>query len=178
MRFVKNLFIGIGAVALAGVTLTLLAPKTVHGAVATLVQVANTAANPAVTQDTTNQAAQIVTLFCTNVSGVQCNQVLPQGSYSDGYYVVPAGQNLVVTSVDVCACAAYPTTLVGNFRLLRAGGVYEAFLLPAGFVNVTYSLGTGVVIGSGIVPGIEDFDPNFYFPPGLSATLHGYTTAN
>jgi hypothetical protein len=46
MKFLKNVFIGIGAVALAWVLLTLAAPKTVHAAVATLVEIANTPANP------------------------------------------------------------------------------------------------------------------------------------
>lgn len=46
MKFAKNLFMGIGAVALAGVLLTLAAPKAVHAAVATLVEIANTPANP------------------------------------------------------------------------------------------------------------------------------------
>src|ERR1039457_1175895 len=46
MRFMKRLLVGIGAVALAGTLLTLVAPKAVHAAVAALVEVANTPANP------------------------------------------------------------------------------------------------------------------------------------
>jgi hypothetical protein len=46
MRFMKRLLMGISAVALAGTLLTLVAPKAVHAAVAALVLVTNTPANP------------------------------------------------------------------------------------------------------------------------------------
>jgi hypothetical protein len=48
MKFVKSLLIGTGSVVLAGFVLTLMAPKALHALVATLVQVANTSANPAI----------------------------------------------------------------------------------------------------------------------------------
>ncbi len=46
MRFMKRLLMGLAAVALAGTLISLVAPKAVHAAVAALVEVANTPANP------------------------------------------------------------------------------------------------------------------------------------
>jgi hypothetical protein len=46
MIFMKRLLMGFGAVALAGTLLSLVAPKAVHAAVAALVLVTNTSANP------------------------------------------------------------------------------------------------------------------------------------
>jgi hypothetical protein len=51
MRFAKRLLMGVGAVALAAVLLSVAAPKATHAIVATAVQVVNTTANPAVTED-------------------------------------------------------------------------------------------------------------------------------
>ena len=48
MKFVKSLLMGTGGVALAGLLLSLLAPKAAHGLVAALVQVANTSSAPAI----------------------------------------------------------------------------------------------------------------------------------
>jgi hypothetical protein len=50
MKFLKSTLMGAGGVLLAGLTLTLLAPKAAHAIAATAVQVENTSANPAVTQ--------------------------------------------------------------------------------------------------------------------------------
>ena len=46
MRFMKRLLRGLAAVALAGTLISLVVPKAVHAAVAALVEVANTPANP------------------------------------------------------------------------------------------------------------------------------------
>jgi len=46
MRFAQRLFMGIGAVALAGTLISLVAPKAAPATVAALVEVANTSANP------------------------------------------------------------------------------------------------------------------------------------
>jgi hypothetical protein len=93
MRFIKRMLMGIGATALVGLLATLVAPKAVHGAVAALVQVANTTAAPAVTLDISKSASQNVNLVCDK------NQCLATASSAP--YVVPPGQNLVVTSVEV-----------------------------------------------------------------------------
>ena len=63
MQFLKRSSMVAGALALAALLLILAAPKRVHAAVAPLIQVANTIANPAITQDTSKTAAQLVNLF-------------------------------------------------------------------------------------------------------------------
>src|SRR6201997_5426256 len=91
-----------GAAVLAAV-LTLAAPRAAHAVVAALVQVANTTANPAVTQDTSKAASQIVHLTTLGQSAVSplsltaLHQYIPGGTFGPAY-VVPAGQNLVITS--------------------------------------------------------------------------------
>jgi len=52
------------------VVLTLVAPRAAHAAVAALVQVTNTIANPAVTEDTSRAASQIVHLITQVKSAV------------------------------------------------------------------------------------------------------------
>jgi hypothetical protein len=49
MRFLKNFLMSIGAVALVAALLNLFAPQAVHATVTALVEVSNTAANPALT---------------------------------------------------------------------------------------------------------------------------------
>src|SRR5580700_1684917 len=106
MKFLKSLFMGTGGVVLAGLVLALLAPKAVHAVVATAVQVVNTSASPAFTEDTSLQASQIVTIKCELDTGVLgCNQVLPNGFAGgqvgpNGGYVVPANQYFVLKSMD------------------------------------------------------------------------------
>jgi hypothetical protein len=46
MKFAKSILMGTGAVVLAGLILTLLAPKAAHAIVATAVSVVNTSSNP------------------------------------------------------------------------------------------------------------------------------------
>jgi hypothetical protein len=73
MRFLKNLFIGIGAVALGGVLLTLAAPKAVHAAVATLVEVVNTPANPVPNADVNASGEEpLQAILCAAVGSSSC----------------------------------------------------------------------------------------------------------
>lgn len=51
MKFAKSFLMGTGAVVLAGLVLTLVAPKAAHAIAATLVQVTNTSSNPVINQD-------------------------------------------------------------------------------------------------------------------------------
>jgi len=56
--------LAVGAVVLAGSLITLMNPKAVHALAAALVQVTNTASNPAVTQSVGAQAGNMVHLTC------------------------------------------------------------------------------------------------------------------
>jgi len=73
-------------------------PKAAHAVAAALVEITNTAANPAVTQDVSKRAGEIVELIC--------DQQFYQTQYcyplvGESPYVVPAGKSLVITTVDL-----------------------------------------------------------------------------
>jgi hypothetical protein len=73
MRFMKRLLMGLAAVALAGTLLTLIAPKAVHAAVAALVEVANTSANPVPNADVNAPGEEpFQTVLCNNVGSLSC----------------------------------------------------------------------------------------------------------
>src|SRR5580704_8627668 len=73
MRFIKRLLMGAGAVALAGTLISLVAPKAVHAAVAALVLVTNTSANPVPNADVNAPGEEPVqTLLCAAIGNVSC----------------------------------------------------------------------------------------------------------
>jgi hypothetical protein len=101
MKLLKRLLMGFGAVALAASLTTLVAPKSVHAAVAALVQVTNNIADPVPTQDVFRSVTQMVTLFCdVNETPGPCFQIGPSDAVGTAY-VIPTGQNLVITDIDV-----------------------------------------------------------------------------
>src|SRR5208282_3787265 len=99
MRYAKRMLMIAGALALTGILGVAMAPKVAHGLVASMVQVANTAANPAITQETSKQVAQIVELTC-GAANTTCTQVLPDAPLPTTAYTVPTGQTLVLTNVE------------------------------------------------------------------------------
>jgi hypothetical protein len=97
IRFAKS-FLSFGLLACAAALLIVSFPKAAHAVAAALVQITNTTANPAVTQDVSKRAGEIVEL--------NCDQQFYQTQYcyplvGDSPYVVPAGKSLVITTVDV-----------------------------------------------------------------------------
>jgi hypothetical protein len=100
--------LGAGALALGAIGL--LTPRAAHALAATLVQVTNTIANPAITQGTNTAASQLVLLqtpfggsLSPNSPLTALDQIIPTSGLSTSPYVVPAGQTLVVTGMDVTA---------------------------------------------------------------------------
>jgi hypothetical protein len=176
MKFLKSLLMGTGAVVLAGLVLALLAPKAVHAVVATAVQVVNTSASPAITEDTSRQASQIVTILCQISNGTTfCAQVLPNGTYGDargqqGGYVVPANQYFVLKNIDT---QIYPlsTTTLDILLVNPQGGESQAEIAPFS-VNGQISFASGIAVG----PGMEVFP--FAGLVNGTFTLHGYLTPN
>ena len=153
MQFLKRGLMIAGAFALVAMLLTLAAPKRVHAAVATLVQVANTIGNPAVTQDTSKTASQIVNLYCVAEIGEpgQCQN-------GSGWYWVPAGDNLVITSIiitppDNASGVQDAGIFYGNsapyqsFSFRVADGVTTQFTYPSGIVIPSGQKITGVSFG-------------------------------
>jgi hypothetical protein len=175
MKFLKSLLMGTGGVVLAGLVLALLAPKAVHAIVATAVQVVNTSASPAMTEDTSLQASQIVTISCSVASGssVFCSRATPTGGFEgtpgpNGGYIVPANQYFVLKSMD--SYGTVPVIGIRLFQNMNTPGPIEEVLPPS---NGQISFSSGIVAG----PGIE-IVPN---PGGYAfgyVTLHGYLTSN
>jgi hypothetical protein len=180
MKFLKSLLMGTGAVVLAGLVLALLAPQAVHAVVATAVQIVNTSASPAITEDTSRQASQIVTIQCVMFSNVttSCFQSLPNGGSGDlhgqkGGYVVPANQYFVLKSIDIDIVNPDSAT-----------DLYISLLTPQGLQTsaepVPISLNGQVSFASGIVagPGMEVFPLASSSGVQGEVTLHGYLTPN
>lgn len=180
MKFLKSLLMGTGAVVLAGLVLALLAPQAVHAVVATAVQVVNTNANPAITEDTSRQASQIVTIQCdiSLTDTATCIQILPNGSYGDphgqrGGYVVPANQYFVLKSMDTTI--ALPNYAPDLYIVLSTPQVSEsvAEIVPIS-QNGQISFASGIAVG----PGMEVFPLTGSSGVEGQVTLHGYLTPN
>lgn len=175
MKFLKSLLMGTGGVLLAGMVLALLAPRAVHAVIATAVQVVNTSASPAITEDTSLQASQIVTIKCQLNSGVvSCSQVTPNGFASgssgpNGGYVVPANQYFVIKSMDIYFFGTPPAIAIFLINMDTPPSVEE---LPP--TNGQISLSSGIVAGPGreVVPSPQAAGAVGY------VTLHGYLTSN
>ena len=107
MNFAKRLLMVAGAVALAGTFGALLAPKTAHAIVATLVQVANTSANPVPVQETRSPALSsfTVTSDCQFLGAANCTV---------SFFSIPPGQIAVVESIS-SLCRVDPGTSAALF---------------------------------------------------------------
>jgi hypothetical protein len=179
MSMVRKALSALGAIFLAALLIAALAPKAAHAIVATLVQVANTSANPAITQGVPNLASQIVTLTAsidadsfTKVAPFY--QVSPQGGSSGTVYVTPSTQSLVITSIEFA-----PAGGSGNLNLDFLNGfsleTYEQWNVSAGSItNLQYP--TGLVLGPNVAPILV---PNSgSTTASFNVYLHGYLTAN
>jgi hypothetical protein len=162
-----------GAIALG--VLILAAPRAAHAIAATLVQMTNTSANPAIAQDVSKLASQNVILQSNISTAVLPNssstlfQILPNGTQMP--FVVPAGQNLVVTTVDVSALNGTGVTEAGIGNVVGTG-LRAAFYVPNG-VTTQFQFPNGYVFPSG---------ESVYAQNGgngsMSFTVHGYLTTN
>jgi hypothetical protein len=184
MRFTKlSLFIA-GAVGI----LMLAVPRAAHAVVATLVQVANTASSPVVTQGIGQQAAQIVQIECGNYPGTStvngCFAIPATGIYppNAGFaeYVVPGGQTLVVNAIDILSGAASGSPCSGSAlaEVLTEGtvGPYlrKSWIVPAGTGTAHYVYPSGILFSSGTV--IQSVN-NQTTTCTLTLDMHGYLTA-
>jgi hypothetical protein len=139
MNWFRKHAIVLGGTAVAVSLLTFTAPRAAHALAVALVQVTNTAAAPAITQDVSKLASQNVQLLC--LSSFNCTQILPDGS-SGGPYVVPSGSHLVVTTVQI------NTTGSTSTQLEQPGGARVSWTLnAAGSFQFQYP--SGIVISSG-----------------------------
>jgi hypothetical protein len=100
MRLLKQALAILGTVVVMAGVVALVAPKAAQGIVATLVQVANTPANPVPTQAVDNPARQPVGLDVQDsIADGQPGAFATFGD-ANGPYTVPAGKRLVVESIS------------------------------------------------------------------------------
>jgi hypothetical protein len=160
------MLIAIGALALIAPLLNLVAPTAVRAAATALVEVANTATAPAFTLDISKSASQHVELTCGPFSDhcVVGNTTTP--------YVVPSGQNLVVTSVDISTAG---TGGKDSLSILAPSGVVRnIWAVPNDGLTHSYQYPSGIVFPGGFVfraPSVANFVSN-------AAFLNGFLTSN
>ena len=146
-------------------------PKAAHAVAAALVQITNTAANPAVTQDVSKRAGEIVELNCDQ-QFYQTQYCYPLTGQSP--YIVPAGKSLVITTVDVYVPAqdriflqttvypagpGSPETTVGFYAYISG--------------QLHYNYQSGIVVSSG--SSVQLFGATTSTNIGY---LYGYLTSN
>lgn len=175
MKMLKRILMGFGAVALAATLTTLVAPKRVYAAVATLVQVANNLANPVPSQDVYRSVTQMVTLVCDAVGPTPgpCIQIGPSGALGAAY-VIPTGQNLVITDIDIVPPAG---TGVSSFSIQPSPGPsahieYRFFFANDGTTHQLH-FQSGLVYASG-----ASLLAIGYSGTGLDFFARGYLTPN
>jgi len=169
-----------GAVALVASALTLAVPRAAHAVAAALVQVTNTAANPAITQSVPSQAAQLVEL--TNNSGGQGTSTFTGLTPNFSGSAVPAGQSLVITSVDITP-TCQGNLLFGAGLGIGAPGVLTTELVTWGVPSNNGSITShfvypsGIVIGPGSTPVLTNYS-NLQSSCSSVTYLFGYLTTN
>jgi hypothetical protein len=94
MKTLQRLLMGLGTFLLLAVALQLIAPKTVHAVVSTLVTVANTASNPVLTLSVDNPARTPfhATATCQEFNSDQC--------FAQDFLAIPPGMTAVVQDVS------------------------------------------------------------------------------
>ncbi len=153
--------------------LILAVPRAAHAIAATLVEVTNTAANPATTQNTNAQAAQILNLNTLVKKGQTplLDSLFPDGFISHGY-TVPPSQFLVITTADLTSTACNAATQV--FLNELKGPV--KWWTVSGLNTLHFDYPQGIVLASDTEPYvyIESSEPNC----SVQLQLHGYLTSN
>ena len=104
--------------ALAGVITASLATGTAQSAVASLVQIVNTPANPVPTQDTDDRARQPITID-TSIASVLPNAL---DAFTGGIYTVPAGKRLVIEYISATGTVYDPEHVFSVSLEVEGGG--------------------------------------------------------
>ena len=162
------------SVALAAGVLTLAVPRAAHAvAAAVLVQVLNTAANPAITQSAPSQAAQLVNLQGNSSGPTFSTFVSVSGGIITGIgtppsYSVPANQSLVITDVDIQPNCSGPIEIV-------IGPETESMAWSVSGPNTShFEYRSGTVFPAGSTPHVAGSSPAC----PVDVRMHGYLTTN
>lgn len=119
MKFAKRLLMVFGAVMLAGMVGVILTPKAAHALVATLVQVANTSANPVPVTNADEPFAGMCNMPFFEFPGISetCN------------VSAPAGKRLVIDGASIVV--DYTGHVEFLALIYTSGGMQQAFVFPA-----------------------------------------------
>ena len=167
--FVKSV-ISAGAIVIPVLLLAVSSPRTVHALGEQLVSIANTATHPAIVEEVPHLPSHVVTLLGFVASTSYSDpliQLLPNGTVNN-FFSVPAGQSLVITSVELTA----PSSAPAYFTLSSATNGYYGGSTGAGNITTEFPLSTGIVVPSGTtlyVTGNETSE---------EITVYGYLSAN
>jgi hypothetical protein len=147
MKLLNKSVISAGAVAAAALLLAVSSPRTVHALGDELVSIANTATHPAIVEEVPHLPSHVVTLLgfvaSTSYSGPLI-QLLPNGT-ANYFFSVPAGQSLVITSVEVT-----PSSNATTWVSLSSGssGYYGTWSVASNGTT-EFPLTSGIVVPSG-----------------------------
>jgi len=124
MKFAKPALMGVGGVLLAGLLLSVLAPQTVHAVAATLVQIANTTANPVPTAPAVPGTPFFGRMF---LSGTSAQSVGPGTGTLGVTQIVITSLDSTVDQVNIYAGALSGGTCGGSGSNVEAA--YNPFLI-------------------------------------------------
>lgn len=183
MRLLKQAMAVLGTVVVIALLVALVTPKTAHAIIATAVQVVNTSANPAATLDNSKAASQIVELVCLVASAEQttsCEQETAANEFSG--FMVPAGQTLIITSVDIQTGPAGPGFAAVDLSQ-KPGGPREEWVVPSTNTTQLQFPSSGIPISSGSSLEMKNVsDDTVITTNGTTALvgmkIHGYLTSN
>ena len=135
MNALRRVAMAVSGTMIVALVLTLAVPRAAHAVFSALVTVANTSSNPVPAQEVKESRANFVTL---SFNGSGYDRVLADGSKSA--FVIPTGQQLVITDVSwitVCANAFTITCnrAVGDVVVLTLGGDGNPLGVPGPYTS-------------------------------------------
>jgi hypothetical protein len=177
MKRIGKIMLSLFGVAVLVMAFSLAVPRAAHAVVATLVEVANTSANPVPTMDVYQSASNIIELICPTSLPSQgdCIQETPFVSPFPPAFTVPAGQHFVITEIESTCTGGVPIQLIINYEVASAPLSIETndFFIPCSGVTGEIVLTPGKPIPSG-----DTILANAAPPTLVGTILRGYLTPN
>jgi hypothetical protein len=170
--------VSLGALAAAAGVLALLMTRAAQAIAATLVQVANTMSSPVPAFDVFRTASQSVTLYCDGQDA--CSAVGTGGSLANSPYMVPAGETLVITELEINPPSG--GRAFSNFVLTYDGSPFDCpaapcqdptWIVPNDGLTHQFLFPNGVLWPAG--QRVYGFTST---ASGVSAVARGYLTSN
>jgi len=170
MKLLGKSVISAGALTAAALLVAISSPRTVHALGDELVSIANTATHPAIFEEVPHLPSHVITLlgFVASTSNSDpLIQLLPNGT-ANYFFSVPAGQSLVITSVEVT-----PPSNTTTWISLSSGsnGYYGSWSVASNGTG-EFPLSSGIVVPSGTTLYVNGNAVS------TEITVYGYLSAN